>query len=66
VGATADADVRYHQRLRVNLVVYRNFEQQSELVRVHIRRRQRGFTQVLSSSTEVIVLGDNINLGLPA
>ncbi len=65
VGATCDAYVGNDQRLRIHLVVYGNLEQKTELVHVDVRRRQRGFAQVLPCSTEVIVLGNNTDLGMP-
>ena len=63
VRAAANAGVRHHQRLCVDLVINRDLEQQAELGSVYIGRRQYGFIQVLPGSPEVIVLGDNTDLG---
>ncbi len=63
VRAAANTDVRHHQRLCVDLVINRDLEQQAELGSVDVAWRQYGFVQVLPGSPEIIMLGDNTNLG---
>jgi hypothetical protein len=63
VRSTGNADVRYHQRLGVDLVVERTLEQQTKLVDIHVRRRQNRFAQILPSATKIVVLRDDADLG---